>query len=351
MDFAVLKPEKHEIMKKGGVWVPTPMAHDGCGKIVEFEQKLLIRYYIESGARTVIPAAHTGEFALGHDFLYGEWLDLNKQVTDKFGRDMFLMAAVSSIKQAEIAAEKGYDIVMVSPKAVAGMSEEKAIGHYRNIASIIPVFGFYLQEAVGGPYLSPNFWKEIFKFAYGAKIAPFDRRRTKDVLRVAAESERFPEMVFATGNDDNIVYDLYTRNIFRVGKKERTVNFSAGLLGHFATDTFSAVKITEMIIRNRGSKNPDWGEAHSLEYLAGLFTSRNFFLFDARNRFRNSVMGVKLRLCQLGLLSHVFVYNEPGRNGLDQEIRNAYSGPFTDDVFIRKNIDQWKREIKAEVMG
>jgi hypothetical protein len=56
------------------------------------------------------------------------------------------------------------------------------------VAGVLPLFGFYLQPAVGGRVLSYTFWRRFLEIDAVAaiKVAPFNRYRTFDVLRAAA---------------------------------------------------------------------------------------------------------------------------------------------------------------------
>ena len=84
------------------------------------------------------------------------------------------------------------------------------MAHCRAIADVIPVFGFYLQPAVGGRLLAYGSGARSSRFenVVAIKIAPFNRYQTLDVVRAVAESGRQDEVALYTGNDDNIVADL-----------------------------------------------------------------------------------------------------------------------------------------------
>ena len=64
--------------------------------------------------------------------------------------------------------------------------------HCRAVAEVIPLFGFYLQPAVGGRVLPYSFWRQLAEIDNLAaiKIAPFNRYQTLDVVRAIAESGR-----------------------------------------------------------------------------------------------------------------------------------------------------------------
>ena len=84
---------------------------------------------------------------------------------------------------------------------------------------MIPLFGFYLQPAVGGRLLDYEFWRKFLEIenVVAIKVAPFNRYQTLDVVRALADSGRENEVALYTGNDDNIVADLMTE--FRVAGK------------------------------------------------------------------------------------------------------------------------------------
>ena len=65
------------------------------------------------------------------------------------------------------------------------MSEDALLAHCREVASVLPVVGFYLQEAVGGRALPYSFWARFSEIenVVAIKIATFNRYRTIDVVR------------------------------------------------------------------------------------------------------------------------------------------------------------------------
>ena len=52
-------------------------------------------------------------------------------------------------REAEVASRLGYDAGLVSLATLPMRSMSQLVAHCRAIAGIIPVFGFYLQPAVG----------------------------------------------------------------------------------------------------------------------------------------------------------------------------------------------------------
>jgi len=117
------------------------------------------------------------------------------------------------------------------------------------------------------------------------------------------------------------------------------------LLGHFATDTYSAVKWSGAVLEAKEGKK--WGLALSEKELAHIVNMCNGALFDAKTDFANSVWGVKYRLYSLGLLPGPTCFHENGRKGLAEEIDRAYSfhPVISDRDFLAENLNSMKREV------
>ena len=345
-----LDDDRLATIRKGGVWIPSPLALDRNKKPADKWQRLLTLYYIRAGARAVVPGAHTGEFSGGDLAIYSYWLELVKEMVAQFGAGrMFLMSAVSGkgyMKQAELAARSGYDIVMLAPTAFTKKSDSEVVRIYKDVASVIPVFGFELQRLVpGSREFNYGLWEKIFTIAYGAKSAPFNTYRAQVMLEAAANSRRRDELVLVTGNDDRIVSDLGGVFPFKVGSEVVKVGYSGGLLGHFATDTHSAVRWSEAV--RDAKEGRGWHLAVPERELAHMVSICNGALFDAVTDFANSVWGVKYRLYSQGLLPGPFCFHERGRKGLAEEIDRAYSidPVISDREFLSANLDDMKREV------
>src|SRR5207247_2717967 len=99
----------------------------------------------------------------------------------------------------------------LSLAALADAPNAELIAHCRRVSEVIPLFGFYLQPAVGGRVLDYAFWRDFLDIEAVAamKVAPFDRYHTLEVARALADSGR-EDVALYTGNDDNIVADLLT---------------------------------------------------------------------------------------------------------------------------------------------
>src|SRR5581483_5587442 len=123
---------------------------------------------------------------------------------------------------------------LLSLAALKGASEDELLAHCRAVAQVIPLFGFYLQPAVGGLPLSAAFWRRFCEIegVVAIKIAPFNRYRTLDVVRGLVEARAERRVTLYTGNDDHILLDLLTPYRVRRGDETVTVRIKGGLLGH-----------------------------------------------------------------------------------------------------------------------
>lgn len=337
------------IFRKGGVFVPSPLALDHNMHHSEAYQRLLTLYYIESGARAVIPGAHTGEFALNDLNLLDLWMLWIKEMTQDYGDQMVLMAMIGGsevMKQAELAAKHNFHAVMIAPTAFKGLPPEGVVNLYKEIASIIPTFAFELQTVIPGSYTyTPELWDQIFTISYGAKGASFDTYRSLVMLQAAAASERREELTLFTGNDDRIVADLLGQYAFTFNESRKEVNYHGGLLGHFATDTQAAVNWFQAIQKYRDSTT--WQFDLSKTELAHAVNRCNMVLFDAINDFKNSVWGVKYRLSSLGLLPGPYCLHETGSEAQARQIDRVYGEypSLCDDQYLEEQLPALKKEV------
>ena len=216
--------------------------------------------------------------------------------------------------------------------------EAGLIAHVRAVAEVIPVFGFYLQPAVGGRDLPFRFWRRFAEIpnVVAIKIAPFDRYRTIDVVRAVAEAGRAGEIALYTGNDDSIVVDMLCE--YRVGgARQRLVG---GLLGHWAVWTKRAVGLLAEI---HETAQP------TAELLARAveITDANAALFDAANAYRGSIAGLHEVLRRQGLLEGIWCLDpqerlSPGQAEEIDRVHGAYPH-LNDDAFVAAHRDEWLR--------
>jgi hypothetical protein len=332
-----------------GLVIPAhPLALDAQRKMSEKHQRALTRYYIAAGAGGLAVGVHTTQFAIrdAKIGLYKPVLQLAAEEAAKAPKKPLMVAGVcgkteQAVSEAQLAVSLGYDFGLLSLAAMGNADNAALIAHCREVAKVIPIFGFYLQTAVGGRRLDFNFWREFASIdnVVGIKMAPFNRYHTIDVLRGVAESGRTGEVVLYTGNDDNIVIDLLTT--WKFGKTD--VKIVGGLLGQWAVGTKAAVDMLDKIKRWRtGPSIP-----HEALTLAQEVTDLNAAVFDVANNFHGCIAGIHHILVEQGIMPGRWCLDpkedvSPGQIAELERTAKAYPH-LIDDAFIKANKDAWLR--------
>lgn len=352
-NFASIEPGIREALL-GGLAIPAhPLALDGVRQLDERRQRALSRYYHAAGAGGLAVGVHTTQFAIRSHGLLKPVLALARDTAaaqdSATGRRTILIAGIcggtpQAVQEASLARELGYHAGLLS---LAGLNDEvdaELIAHARTVAREIPLFGFYLQPAVGGRVLSREFWREFLEIpnVVAIKIAPFNRYQTLDVIQALAASGRAGEVALYTGNDDNIVLDLLSTAV--APGPDGTpceVRFSGGLLGHWACWTRAAVKLMAdcQAVRATGHFPAEW-LTRALQV-----TDMNAAIFDAANGYAGCIAGVHEVLHQQGLLKGIWCLDKaetlsPGQASEIARVRAAYP-ELTDDDFIAEHLDDW----------
>lgn len=287
-----------ERLRQGLVIPAHPLCLTADRRFDEDRQRGLTRYYLDSGAGGIAVGVHTTQFAIRdprHNLLEPV---LRAAADESRGRDVVLVAGVcgetrQALREAELARSLGYHCGLVSLSALKDATVDQLVAHIAEVGRVLPVFGFYLQPAVGGRALPYAFWRRVAELdcLVAIKIAPFNRYQTIDVVRAVAESSRAREIALYTGNDDNIVADLLTP--FQFGAT--TVRIRGGLLGQWAVGTRSAVSLLRRI---HEGQNPAL-----LLSLGAQLTDLNAALFDAANGFRGCIAGIHEVLVRQGRMA------------------------------------------------
>ena len=343
-----LSEEKKRLLHQGTVIPAHPLALNAQLQLDEKRQRGLTKYYIASGAGGIAVGVHTTQFEIrdaGMD-LFEPVLKMASEEVEAAGLDRpFLKIAgicgptSQAVQEAELAVKHGYDMGLVSMAALGEYSEDEVIEHIATIAGIIPVFGFYLQSAIGGRVFTYNFW---LKFAntpnvLGIKVAAFNRYQTLDVVRAVCNSERKDDIALYTGNDDNIVADLLTTYRFTIDNKVVEKRFVGGLLGHWAVWTHKAVallaEIKECVLH---------GTVPIEEMLVKNIqvTDMNAAIFDPAHAFHGCITGVHEVLRRQGLMEGIWTLNpkenlSPGQAEEITRVTQAYPA-LIDDDFVKK---------------
>jgi len=339
------------LLAQGAVIPAHPLALDANRRFDARRQRALTRYYVDAGAGGLAVGVHTTQFAIREHGLYETVL--RSAMQDRLDWSKRPMAMIAGLcggtaqarNEARIAVGLGYHAGLLSLAALAGAPEDQLIAHCEAVAQEIPLVGFYLQTAVGGPVLSSEFWRRFASIpnALAIKVAPFNRYRTLDVVRgvVAARAE---ERVFLyTGNDDHIVLDLALPFVAMRDGAPVAVRFRGGLLGHWSVWTRSAVqqlaRIKSELARGGGSLSPD------LLALDARVTDCNSAFFDVANDFHGCIAGCHEVLRRQGLLEGIRCLDPAEGLGAGQagEIDRVYRmhGDLSDDAFVSENLQRW----------
>jgi hypothetical protein len=346
MNFPSLSEKLFRHLHEGCVIPAHPLALTDTREIDEERQKLLTRYYIEAGAGGVAVGVHTTQFEIRDPQynLYEKVLSLAAEAIAEtnVSRPFIKIAGIcgnteQALKEVNIAKRFGYDMGLVSLRGLNDYDENELIDHVNKIAKVIPVFGFYLQPAVGGRVLSYQFWRKFAEIegVYAIKIAPFNRYQTLDVIRAVCESSRSDKIALYTGNDDNIVMDLLSVYKFTIDGKEVKKRIVGGLLGHWAVWTSKAVELFEKIkkVRTQEFISSEWFQ------LANEVTDANAAFFDAKNQFAGCIPGIHEVLRRQGLLKNTLCLREDEVLSPDQveEIERVYQmyPHLNDDKFVK----------------
>lgn len=333
-------------LRQGAVIPAHPLALNSSRKLDERRQRALTRYYLAAGAGGVAVGVHTTQFAIREPSIGLLEPVLALAMDELRGSGAIKIAGVvgptpRAVAEAELAARLGYDAVLLSLAALKDAAPADLVEHSRAVANVLPVFGFYLQPAVGGRVLPYEFWRKFAEIdnVVAIKMAPFNRYQTLDVVRAVAESGRASEIALYTGNDDNIVVDLLSE--FRFGPV--SLRIVGGLLGHWAAWTWRAVELLDRVREVRGAPALDsqWLR------LAHEVTDSNAALFDAANRFHGCIAGIHEILRRQGLLEGRWCLDphedlSPGQMEEIDRVCRAYPH-LTDDEFVRENLDRWMK--------
>jgi dihydrodipicolinate synthase/N-acetylneuraminate lyase len=341
-----------------GLAIPAhPLALTPQRKLDERRQRALSRYYLAAGAGGLAVGVHTTQFEIRepHVGLYRPVLELAIATIREHRRDDrppvlgvagICGATEQAIREASLAADLGYHAGLLSLAALKTATDDELIAHCRRVADVIPLFGFYLQPAVGGRVLSYDFWRRFAEIdnVVGIKMAPFNRYRTIDVVRAVAESGRAREVLLYTGNDDNIVLDLLTTFRFRANGQPVEVRLVGGLLGHWAVWTKRAV---ELVRQTRSIAESGQPVPACLLSLAAEITDSNTALFDVAHDFAGCIPGIHEVLRRQGLLEGTWCLNpheqlSPGQAEEIDRVCRAYPH-LTDDDFVAAHRDEWLR--------
>lgn len=343
-----------ELLHQGTVIPAIPLALRQDRSFDPASQRRLIRYYLACGVGGVAIAVHTTQFEIrkpGID-LFQPVLQIASQEFDAFeqrtGKTLVRVAGVcgpaaQACREAEIARQLGFDAVLVSPGGLDELSEQQLLDRTRAVAEILPVIGFYLQQACGGRRLSFEYWRQLAEIPQVAaiKCASFNRYQTMDLVRGVAFSSRRDQVALYTGNDDNIVVDLLTPFRFEVDGVPVEKRFVGGLLGHWSVWTHSVVQLYQELRPYQDGRDIP----AELLARAAAITDCNGAFFDVAHNFAGCIPGVHEVLRRQGLLDGIWCLNpeETLSPGQAEEIDRVYQAypHLNDDAFVQAHRKEW----------
>jgi len=348
-------PEIYRALHEGVVLPAHPLALNENREIDLKRQRALTRYYMASNAGGVAVGVHTTQFEIRDKAfdMYERVLHLASEEIDsaQLNRPFIKIAGIcgptgQAVKEARVAIRHGYHLGLLSMGGLDEYTNDELIEHTRKVAEIIPVFGFYLQPAVGGRILNYSFWRKFVEIpnVNAIKVAAFNRYQTLDVVRAVANSDRRDDIALYTGNDDNIVADLLNTYRFQVNEEVVELQFVGGLLGHWAVWTSKAVEMLDEIKRIKKEKSiPGKWLTTGIEV-----TDANSVIFDAPNNFQGCIPGIHEILRRQGLLKGIWCLNphEVLSAGQMQEIDRIYRDypHLNDDDFVTSHLDQFLKK-------
>ncbi|MFD8730356.1 dihydrodipicolinate synthase family protein [Streptomyces sp. NPDC059611] len=349
---ATLAAETAALLHRGTVIPAHPLALTADRTLDERRQRALTRYYLEAGAGGIAVGVHTTQFAIREHGLFRRVLELAAQESGTVAaeRPFLRVAGVAgpvrqAVQETATARELGYDAVLVSPAGLPHATTEDLLDRSAAVGEILPVIGFYLQEAVGGRELPRAYWHALAdqESTVAVKAAPFDRYRTLELVQGVADSARGHEVALYTGNDDNIVADLFTPYHVTTPAGPAVRRFVGGLLGHWAVWTRSAVRLLGDV------HAADAGDAaarlRALARLAGD-TDANAAVYDVRGGFAGVIAGVHEVLRRQGLLTGTWCLDpaeglSPGQAREIDRVHTAYPWLAEEDAFIAGARPRW----------
>ena len=352
----------YEALHEGLVIPAHPLALTEDRKLDEKHQRALTRYYMASGAGGIAVGVHSTQFEIRdpEHQLYEPVLRLASEEVEKANltRPFIKVAGVcgpveQALSEVEIALKLNYDAVLLSMGGLKQLTEAEHLERVRQIASKVPVIGFYLQPSVGGRIFSFDFWKQFCEIdnVVAIKMAPFNRYQSIDVARAICYSSRKNEIALYTGNDDNIINDLLTTYRFTIDGEVVEKQVVGGLLGHWAVWTKKAVELLDEIkqVRQNDTIATAW-LTRNIEV-----TDTNAAFFDTANQFAGCIPGIHEVLRRQGLLQGTWCLNphEVLSEGQSEEIDRMYTMyPHLNDAeFVREHLAEWLKSTHIESKG
>jgi len=338
------------LIRLGAVLPAHPLALDENRRLDRIRQRALTRYYIDAGAGGVAVGVHTTQFGIRDADLYAPVLRIAAEAVAEAGVPKVLVAGVTgrtdqAVREAQIARDLGYHVVLLNVAAFRGAAEHEILDHCRIIAEEMPIVGFALLPGVGGMHLSYAFWASFAQIenVVAIKLAPFDRYRTIDIIRAVIDAGAADRITLYTGNDDHIGLDLIVPFVVRSadGRQETRTRIRGGLLGHWSVWTKTAVQMLERIHAvGDGADVPA-----DILALDSIVTDCNGAIYDAANGLKGCIPGCLEVLRRQGLLRGTWCLDpaevlSAGQSEAIDRVQVQYP-EMNDDAFVSANLHRW----------
>lgn len=350
-DTANISKVLRDALQQGMAIPAHPLALTSRRKLDERRQRALTRYYAAAGAGGVAVGVHTTQFEIRDCGLFEPVLEIAREELDRAdeGRDVPMLRVggvcgrtKQAVAEAALLRDHGYHAALLSLSAFSDDSEDAMVAHCAAVADVLPVFGFYLQPAVGGRVLAYSFWRRFCEIenVVAIKMAPFNRYQTHDVVRAVVNAGR-DDIALYTGNDDAIVADLLSTFRFDVGGEPIERRIVGGLLGHWSVWTRCAVGLLESC----HAAGADDAALRRMVYEATAVTEMNAAIFDVANGFRGCIAGIHYVLQRQGLFEGLWCLDEDEgmssgqAEGIDRVC--ATYPHLVDDDFVTEHRDAW----------
>lgn len=349
----MLHPAVKETLLNGAFIPAHPLALHADRTLDEESQRALTKYYIEAGVDGIAVGVHTTQFEI-RDPQFGLFERVLEIAMDEMNRanlhESFIKIAgvcgpiEQAVNEAAFIKELGYDLALLSMGGLTHLTEEELLHRTKEVAKIMPVIGFYLQNAVGGRKLSYDFWQQLANIenVHAIKIAPFNRYQTLDVVRAVCHSPRVHDIALYTGNDDNIVLDLLTPYRIPINGQIIEKQIVGGLLGQWSVWVKTAVDYFQQLKKLREQEHIPI----ELLTLAAEMTDANAAFFDPQHDFKGSIAGINEVLTRQGLLQGNWCLSDHEKLSPHQaeEITRVYQDypHLHDDAFVQQNLAKWK---------
>src|SRR3989441_10496883 len=198
-----LDPTIRRALARGTVIPAHPLALTADRRLDERRQRALTRYYVAAGAGGLAVGVHTTQFAIRDSRigLFAPVLKLAAEEMDRADRGRaepliriggICGRTAQAVAEAEVLTNFGYGAGLLSFGAMKDADDLALVAHCRKVAEVIPLIGFYLQPAGGGPGLAYCFLCAFVEIANvcAIKIAPFNLYYTLDFFRAVSQTCR-----------------------------------------------------------------------------------------------------------------------------------------------------------------